>query len=142
MVEQGAQLEVAHLVKLITHRLNTPVAYHQVKQKVLDERYDSAFPKELDNFDNWDGEILEHRQFPLANLFYVRVQAATENAALHIAREEIIFQRRLNPVRIAARGLPFEIESVVMLDRVSNAGFYEVRYHFVTQHELELASAS
>ncbi|UPL50288.1 hypothetical protein [Hymenobacter sublimis] len=142
LVEQGAQLEVAHLVKLITHRLNTPVAYHQVKQKVLDERYDSAFPKELDNFDNWDGEILEHRQFPLANLFYVRVQAATENAALHIAREEIIFQRRLNPVRIAARGLPFEIESVVMLDRVSNAGFYEVRYHFVTQHELELASAS
>lgn len=143
LVEQGSQLEVGHLVKLITHRLNTPVAYHRVKQKVLDERYASAFPRELDNFDNWDGEIREHRQFPLANLFYVRVQAASETAALHIAREEISLQRSLNPVRVASRGLPFEIESVVMLDRVLDTGFYEVRYHFVlNNNQVELASAS
>lgn len=141
LVEQAPQLEVEHLVKLITYRLNTPVAYHRVKQKVLDERYASAFPAELDNFDNWDGEIREHRQFPLANLFYVRVQAASETAALHIAREEITLQRRLNPVRVVARGLAFEIESVVMLDRLSDAGFYEVRYHFITAPaQLELAS--
>ncbi len=142
LVGQGPQLEVEHLVRLITHRLNTPVAYHPVKQKVLDERYDSAFPADLDNFSNWDGEIREHRQFPMANLFYVRVQAASEAAALHIAREEIALQRRLNPVRVVARGLPFEIDSVLMLDRVSDAGFYEVRYHFVAANQLELASAS
>lgn len=143
LVDQTQQLEVAHFVKLLTHRLNTPVAYHQVKQKVLDERYAGAFPAELDNFDCWDGEIQEHRQFPLANLFYVRVQAASEKAALHIAREEISQQRSLNPVRVAARGLAFEIDSVVMLDRVSDTGgFYEVRYHFVTTNQVELASAS
>ncbi|SNS01888.1 MULTISPECIES: hypothetical protein [Hymenobacter] len=142
LVGQAARLDTEQFVRLLTYHLNTPVAYQPVKQKVLNERYGSAFPAELDNFDNWDGEVREHQQFPLANLYYVRVQAATEKAALNMAREEIALQRTLNPIRVAARGLPFEIESVVMLDRLSNSGFYEVRYHFVTADQPQLASAS
>ncbi|WP_088842821.1 hypothetical protein [Hymenobacter gelipurpurascens] len=143
LVAQGPQLDVDHIIKLLTHHMNTTVAYHPVKQKVLDERYKGVFPVELENFENWDGEVQEHQQFPLANLFYVRVQAASEHAALHMAREEITQQRSLNPVRVASRGLPFEIESVTMLDRALDRGFYEVRYHFVsTTGHLRMASAS
>jgi hypothetical protein len=143
LVAQAPQLDMDHMIKLLTHHMNTTVAYHQVKQKVLDERYKGVFPVELENFENWDGEVQEHQQFPLANLFYVRVQAASEHAALHMAREEITQQRSLNPVRVSSRGLPFEIESVTMLDRALDRGFYEVRYHFLSKTgHLRMASAS
>jgi hypothetical protein len=142
LVGQAPQLDVGHLLKLLTHHMNTMVAYHPVKQKVLNERYEGVFPPELENFENWDGEVQEHQQFPLANLFYVRVQAASESAALQMAREEIAQQRSLNPVRVASRGMSFEIESVTMLDRTSDRGFYEVRYHFIGSGHLRMASAS
>ncbi|UOQ82566.1 hypothetical protein [Hymenobacter sp. 5414T-23] len=143
LVSQASNLSVDDLIKLLTHHMNTTVAYHQVKQRVLDERYEGVFPEELDNFNNWDGEVQEHMQFPMANLFYVRVKASNEEAALNMAREEITLQRSLNPVKVVSRGLPFEIESVTLLDRTLDMGFYEVRYHFmVASGHLRMASAS
>jgi hypothetical protein len=143
LVGQAPKLNIDHLIKLLTHHMNTTVAYHQVKQRVLNERYEGVFPEELDNFDNWDGEIQEHMQFPMANLFYVRVKASTEEAALNMAREEITLQRSLNPVRVVSRGVPFEIESVTLLDRTAEIGFYEVRYRFLAaSNHLHMASAS
>ncbi|TGD82560.1 hypothetical protein [Hymenobacter wooponensis] len=143
LVGQAPKLNIEHLIKLLTHHMNTTVAYHQVKQRVLNERYEGVFPEELDNFDNWDGEIQEHMQFPMANLFYVRVKASTEDAALNMAKEEITLQRSLNPVRVVSRGVPFEIESVMLLDRVSDMGFYEVRYRFLAvSNHMRMASAS
>lgn len=142
LVAQAASLQAEHFVQLLTHHLHTAVAYQAVKPQVLAQRYHGRFPDKLDNFANWDGEVREHQQFPLANLFYVRVQAGSEGAAVHMAREEITLQKKLDPVRVSSRGVPFEIDSVVLLDQLPDAGFYEVRYRFLTTYRVELASAS
>ena len=142
LVAQAPSLQTEHFVQLLTQHLHTAVAYQAVKPQVLAQRYNGRFPDKLDNFANWDGEVQEHQQFPLANLFYVRVQAGSEAAAVHMAREEIALQRKLHPVRVASRGVPFEIDAVLLLDQLPEAGFYEVRYRFLPSHHIELASAS